>query len=237
MKVRNVLKLAVLALAVAAWTFSIPSASAGVVGHLSVGICGGGGVTVSAALIDWAPGSPSACLQVGILTNITSVGDGNLTPASATGLINDLPSLLPGAGTIGFMKFGALSFDLASVGGFGPGSGVSCASDPGVNNSCSIPTSPFLLTQTSTGSSVTLLAHGTIFDSGDGITSFWNGSFTTQINGPDPASIQATILGGGSITSSFSGEFDVTPTPEPVSMALIGGGLIAFAVIKKRKRV
>ena len=219
----------------------IPTASAGVIGHLSVGICSNGGVVVSAALIDWAPGSPSACLQEGLGTSITSVGDGNLTGASPAGTINDLPSLLPGSGTLGFMTFGLLKFDLAGVGGFGPGSGVSCATNPGVNNSCSIPGSPFLLTQTvnvlgAPSTSVTLAAHGTIFDTGDGTTSPWQGSFTTQIDGVLPSAIQATIAGGGSITSSFSGEFNVG-VPEPVSMALIGGGLIVLATIKRRKQV
>jgi hypothetical protein len=86
------------------------------------------------------------------------------------------------------------------------------------------------------GTSVTLDAHGTILDIGDGSTSFWSGSFTTQINTMDPAAIQAQIVGGGAIVSSFSGEFDVTNVPEPVSMSLIGGGLIALAAIRRRKR-
>jgi hypothetical protein len=83
---------------------------------------------------------------------------------------------------------------------------------------------------------VTLLAHGTIFDIGDSTTTYWGGSFTTQINDVLPASIEATILAGGNISSSFSGEFDIG-APEPVSMALIGGGLIGLAAIKRRKRV
>jgi hypothetical protein len=243
-KHRNVLKSVILGLAVLALATLPPSASASVIGHLVVGICGGGGVTVSATTIDWAPGSPAACLQLGLGTNITSVGDGTLTGTSAPGTINDLNLALPGAATAGFMSFitGAnLLFDLAPVGGFGPGSLVACAVDPGLNNSCSVPGSPFILTQTVSnsgvvGTSVTLDAHGTILDIGDGSTSFWSGSFTTQINTMDPAAIQTVIAGGGAITSSFSGEFDVTNVPEPVSMSLIGGGLIALAAIRRRKR-
>jgi hypothetical protein len=233
-----------LGLAVLALATLPPSASASVIGHLVVGICGGGGVTVDATTIDWAPGSPAACLQLGLGTNITSVGDGTLTGTSAPGTINDLNLALPGAATAGFMSFitGAnLLFDLAPVGGFGPGSLVACAVDPGLNNSCSVPGSPFILTQTVSnsgvvGTSVTLDAHGTILDIGDGSTSFWSGSFTTQINTMAPAAIQTQIVGGGAIVSSFSGEFDVTNVPEPVSMSLIGGGLIALAAIRRRKR-
>jgi len=246
-KHRNVLKSVMLGLAVLALATLPPAASASVIGHLVVGICANGGVTVDATTIDWAPGSPAACLQLGLGTNITSVGDGTLTGASSPGTINDLNLAFPGAATSGFMSFvdsvaGVnLLFNLAPVGGFGPGSLVACAVDPGLNNSCSVPGSPFILTQTVSnsgvvGTSVTLDAHGTILDIGDGSTSFWSGSFTTQINTMDPAAIQAQIVGGGAIVSSFSGEFDVTNVPEPVSMSLIGGGLIALAAIRRRKR-
>jgi hypothetical protein len=172
------------------------------------------------------------------------VGDGTLIGSSPAGLINDLPATNtpPDGGIFGFMRFSPsaglnMYFDLTGVGGFGPGSGVSCSlGNPGVNNSCSIPGSAFLLTQTDTGTSVTLLAHGTILDSGDGTTGPWSGAFTTQINGQSPLAIYDTISTGGSISSTFSGEFDAG-VPEPVSMVLIGGGLLALAVIKRRKRV
>jgi hypothetical protein len=239
---------------------SVPSASASVIGHLSVGICGpsggeSGGVTVSSSAINWSPGSPSACLQVGGATNITS-GAGPLTGLfSGTGTINDL-TLPFGSDPLiaGFMTFtgggltAPLKFDLAPSDGFGPGSFTSCAIDPGVNNSCSIPlglgvASPFILTETISntgvlGTFVGLNAHGTIVDPVDGILSYWSGAFTTQINGQTPSQIQAIILTpGGSIHDTFSGGFDVSPVPEPVSMALIGGGLLALAAIKRRKRV
>ncbi len=95
--------------------------------------------------------------------------------------------------------------------------------------------SPFILTTTTTGTSVTLQAHGTIVDPLDGSLSAWNGAFTTQINGQTPLQIRNTTVGGGSISSTFSGEFDLNPVPEPVTMALFGGGLIALAAFKKRK--
>jgi hypothetical protein len=60
------------------------------------------------------------------------------------------------------------------------------------------------------------------------------GAFTTQIPGVSAASIQATINSGGTITSTFSGEF-VANVPEPLTSALIGGALIALAALKRRK--
>jgi hypothetical protein len=147
------------------------------------------------------------------------------------------------------VQFGTLSFDLAPVNGFGPGLATSCATDPAIGQSCSIPLpgggwSPFILTSTSTngttvtGTTVTLLAHGTIFDK-DGSESVWSGSFTTPGTGisETPSQIQVNELAGRTIVSPFSGGFSVDAIPEPVSMALLGGGLLALAVIKKRQRV
>jgi PEP-CTERM motif len=236
LNIHESLKLGALSLAVLAMAAFAPSASAGVIGTLAVANCAGGGVTVGNGTIDWLPevaGPPeSACLQLGATTNVTGTGLGTLSPLSPNGTINDLP---PNGGIAGFMSFGLFHFDPAAVGGFGPGSGVSCSVDPGVNNSCSITGSPFLLTETATGTAVTLLAHGTILD-GSLTTSFWNGNFTTQLTGLTPSQVQAAINAPGTITSTFSGTFNVSPVPEPVSMALIGGGLIALAAFKRRKR-
>lgn len=263
MKRRNLLKSVVLSLAVLVSVTLAPTASASVIGHLSVfpgtppclGELGGGGVTVSATSINWSPGSPAACLQTGLGTNVASAAGNMLTNStvsfSGTGTINDL-ALPAGSdpGIAGFMTFtgggltSPLLFNLAAVAGFGPGSAVSCATNPGLNNSCSIPpggnSSPFILTQGLSNqgvpnTSVTLSAQGTIVDPVDGVTSYWSGSFTTQINNQLPADIQSIITAGGSITSTFSGEFDVSPVPEPISVVLIGAGLIVLGAIKRRK--
>jgi hypothetical protein len=231
MNKRNLLKRGILAMAVMAMAISLPSASASVMGHLVVGICAGGGVNVSLGIIDWSPGSPTACLQVGSGTNITSVGSGSLSGASPAGTINDLP---PASGIFGFMTFGSLMFDLAPVNGFGTGVGIACTSGMGIGSSCSVPGSPFVLTNLGTATAVSLPAHGTISDT-VGPVSSWEGAFTTQINGITPIAIQDNILAGGTISSSFSGEFDVT-VPEPVSMGLVGASLIALAVFTKRRQ-
>ena len=242
MKHRNVLKSVMLGLAVLALATLPPSASASVIGHLSVGNCAGGGVIVTAPLINWELGSPVACLQAGLGTDLFS--NGVFIPVvGPIGTINDLPGI---PGVTGFMTFpstiGALAFNLAPVGGFDPGAAYpDCTSSPAIGFSCTITAglltpSPFILTTTSTGTAVTLLAHGDIFDPTDGVESFWQGAFTTQINGQTPLQIRNTIVAGGSISSTYSGEFDVV-VPEPVSLVLIGAGLIALAAIKRRKLV
>jgi len=238
MNLRHGLKLGLFSLAIVA--LCAPSASASIIGHLSVANCAGGGVTVSFSAIDWSgmppnPDSPTACLNSAIGTVLSSTVSGPLAPP-VVGTINDLP---PAGGIFGFMTFGTLKFDLAAVNGFGPPVVPECSVNPAVGNSCSIVfmgiQSPFILTTTATGTSVTLLAHGTIADPAGGPVSNWNGAFTTQINGQTPMQIRNTVTApGGSISSSFSGEFDVV-VPEPMTMALIGGGLIALAAIKRRK--
>lgn len=242
MKKQQIFQLGFLGAALAAWAVCVPTASASVIGHLSVTNCQGGGVTVGGAIINWLPsaGSNDGCLQVGIGTNITSLGDGTLTTASSNGIIRNLP-----AGETGFMSFTTgvnFLFDLTPVTGFGPGIATGCASNPTIGASCSVELapgvfSPFILTYLGgTRTAVTLLAHGTILDLGDGSTSIWNGAFTTQLNSLDPATIQTTILSGGIIQSSYSGEFDITAeVPEPVSLSLLGGGLIALGILRRRR--
>jgi hypothetical protein len=169
------------------------------------------------------------------------VGDGHLVAPPAftgTATINDLtvPTSFGEAGFMSFVGSGInMHFDLT---GLGPGSGLACTSTMVNGDSCSaFAGSPFLLTKNNLGTSVSLSANGTIADT-VGPLSFWSGAFTTQINGQTPLQIETTInTAGGTIRSSFSGEFDVTTVPEPVSMALIGGGLMALAAIKRRKRV
>jgi len=63
----------------AALVLSIP-AKAGPVGHLDTGICGGGGVTITATVIDFLlpVGGGNGCTMTGNSTNVAYTGGGPL---------------------------------------------------------------------------------------------------------------------------------------------------------------
>ncbi|MEO8130694.1 MAG: PEP-CTERM sorting domain-containing protein [Bryobacteraceae bacterium] len=218
----------------------VTNASAGVIGHLDITNCGGGDVRVSATAIDFTlpVGGGTGCIITGGTTNVSYAG-GTLG-ANVTGTILDL-ILTPGNPPVpGFMTFNGtpLNFTLLSL---GPGvSNAACSAvlDPNMP-SCSVGgTTPFILTPTSTGTSVTLSVFGTVSDGTLPISNFL-GAFTTQISSTTPLSIANTILAGGTVVSTNSGAFDITLTgvPEPgtLSMAALGGLLVLFAARKRAK--
>jgi hypothetical protein len=209
------------------------------VGTLDVTNCSGGGVTVTSNMIDWLPaGGPNGCIVTGTNTNVTYTGGGPLT-SGVSGSILDLtfPTSLPIADFMTFFGNPDLHFALS---GLGPGSNnVACSAtlDPN-NGSCSVfAGDPVILTPTSTGTTATLSAFGIVTDASPG-TSSWLGQYTTQFPGVTPAQIQTTILGGGSVTNSYSGSFNIaiTSVPEPISMSLVGAGLIALGIKRKVAR-
>ena len=128
-----------------------------------------------------------------------------------------------------------LHFDLTAL---GPGVGNTvCAAvlDPNLPGCSIVAGSPFVLSPTSAGTALTLPVTGVARDA-SGNSSTWAGAFTTQIAGITPASIRATLLGGGSITSTYSGSFNTaSQVPEPATMLLLATGL-AGIVVKVRKR-
>jgi hypothetical protein len=248
MKTRDVVKLGTAVLAVLALGIFVQPASATVVGHIDFANCGSGGVAVAGGTIDFflplAVGlaGNNGCILAGGGSTVTFAG-GSIAPG-ATGTVNDLGFAPPGSGNAGFITFTGIAFDLLSI---GPGpTNLTCATTNDTNAaSCAVAAgSPFKLSPTSTGTDISLSVRGLVTDSSG--TFNWQGAFTTQITsillasgGTEPgtaANIQSFVNGGGRISSTFSFAGDVGgAVPEPVSMALIGGGLIAFAFLKRRK--
>jgi hypothetical protein len=206
-----------------------PVASAGVVGELSFANCGGQGVNVTLTTVDWLPvGTGTGCIDAGSSTTIKFVGGSGLIAPGEAGTVNDLSV---GVGNSKFIQFAGVYFDAPII---GPGvSNTTCAAtyNPGLP-ACSVVTgAPFVLTATTSGTIISMSVSGLAYDS-TGIGTPWSGVFSTQIQGQTPAQIATTELGGGTInaTYSFDGQSGV---PEPVSMALIGGGLLALAGLKR----
>jgi hypothetical protein len=207
---------------------------ASAIGPLNVANCSGGGVTVSATTITWSPIGTTAgtgCIDTGLGTNVTYSG-GTL----GAGVTGNIKNLTAGGGSVDqFMTFqgSTLDFVLTSL---GPGSANTVCTGLAVGGSCSVfAGSPFLLTNLGGGNtSVGLSANGSVTDGG--VTSFWKGAFTTQLN-LDASTIQTEILAGESISSTHSGQFVVSSVPEPttLSMLLLGGVALLGSRFRRRK--
>ncbi len=227
-------------------------AMAAPIGNLLVANCTGQGVTVTASTLDWLPaGGGTGCIATGNQTLVNFVGGGPLVSGDTSGLIKDLT--FPGPSPIlDFMFFTDqpnLHFDLVGV---GPGpTSTACATtlDPNAPACTVFVGSPIKLSPTSSGTTVSLSANGTASDLSADVSN-WIGDYSTTFPGITPAQLQSAInsgtplsgfCSGGACTSTYSGTFVVTFTPgptvpEPLSLVLIGGGLIGLACMRRFKR-
>lgn len=211
-----------------------PMASASVMGLLDMS-AGANTVTVSGTTITW-----TGDFTVSNTTTLTYDG-GKTVPGGTQGVLKNLPPAPPVSAFITFVGLGANSpvFNLASM---GSGSANFTCTGLTVGESCSVfKGSPFVLTDTATGTTVGLAATGTVTD-GTVPISDWIGQFSEPISGLSPEEIKTIILAGGSVTKPYSGEFSATfeivaHTPEPGTMSLLtfAGGCLLFALFGRKR--
>jgi len=159
-------------------------------------------------------------------------------------------SILPIDGFLLFANHGNLDFKLVDV--LAGSNNTNCAGLVNVGDSCSpFLGSPIILTLQAGGrTSATVNFDGVASDNGGvTFTSTWVGGFGATVN-KLPSAIQAefcTVPASGPVlvsactstineSTSNSGSFFATATPEPGSLALIGGGLIGLAALLRRKK-
>lgn len=226
---------------------------------LAVGICTGNtaGVTVDALHIIWLGGNAtSGCIQTGSPTDIVYTG-ATLLPG-AQGVVQDLTlgvTVLPLSDFMTFLVSGAtLHLDLATL---GPGPlSTACPNSVDINGqSCAVyPGSVFKLSPSGSGTDVVLPvnapingvfpAAGLMRDSTGAV--LWSGQFSATFPGVTPLQLQNQICpghvlpcgGGTSVTSTYSGSFQIfaIPIPEPASASLlvVGALMVGIGLLRRR---
>jgi hypothetical protein len=223
---------AVAAAVVAICLVSGAPAFADAIGSLNVANCSGGGVSVSSTSITWLPSGTVAgtgCIATGAGTNVSY--SGGLLGSGVTG---NIANVTVGSSPINqFMTFQGTTLDFVLT-FLGPGSSNTNCALLTVGQSCSVAGgSPFVLTDLGSSTIVGFSAGGTVTDGG---TTSWAGLFSTQVN-LTPLQIQNALLGGGSVTSTQSGQFSVQSVPEPSSLLLLAFGLCSSVGLVRRKRL
>jgi hypothetical protein len=135
-------------------------------------------------------------------------------------------------------KYNDLSFTLTQV--LVPSLPV-CNGSEGVGVSCVAFTgSPLILTRTGNGTSVEFDVFGNFIDPTEGADSgayLASGVYSAQVTGMTPNQLRLALTGdnfGKFVGASYSAQF--TATPEPVSMTLLGTGLLGVGFRVRRMR-
>jgi hypothetical protein len=95
--------------------------------------------------------------------------------------------------------------------------------------------SSFNLDQGSQGTAASFGIQGTIRDS-SGASAPLTGTYTAQFNGDTPSQVLALFAGAGAngLASTYSAQLSFTLVPEPMSLSLMGIGLLALGLLRRK---
>ena len=171
----------------------------------------------------------NAAPSTGSYSGLTGGTIDNLTGPPVTGPVS----------IIDFATFnatiGTINFDLTNIFA-GVGTNAACGSNT-VGNVCTPTGSPFTLTQTNTGVTVTLALSGVAYvgTSATGSTPT-NGLFTAQVIVPGTITSVLSEVGSSTLPlQTYSATFASTAVPEPATSGLIGAALLGLGLLRTRR--
>lgn len=97
--------------------------------------------------------------------------------------------------------------------------------------------SAFNLDQSATGTTATFDVMGTIHDS-SGASAAITGIYTAQVAGMNPQQLLSTIIADqttGGFNDTYSAQFTFTVVPEPMTLSMMGAGLLALGFLGRRR--
>jgi hypothetical protein len=187
--------------------------------------------------IDWAPaGGGTGSAMVIAPTSGVFIG-----LQGTTAVQKDLNSALQPTGVpflladfLTFVAAPTLSLDLTFIepGEFGS---ANCATAPAAGQICTPTGSPFNFVNLASGSGLSSIVSFAVGGTAsDGVSDgAFRGVYTAQFVGLSYQSLLATFGSGGSVTTSYSGSFEVVP--EPGTFGLVGAALGLLALRARRR--